>query len=54
MAKDKKFEAEYKAERLRRTKVRKAKRREERIKKIKYKTCPCCGRSNNDCIWDDW
>jgi len=40
MAKDKQFEAEYKAERLRRTKARKRKRKD---KKGSHLDCPKCG-----------
>jgi hypothetical protein len=52
MAKDKKFEAEYKAERLRRTVVRKAKRREKRKINLRYRPCPLCGRYCDE--YDDW
>lgn len=45
MAKDKKVEAEYKLEKLRRTKVRKEKRKYlAAIKREQRKRhCPCCG-----------
>jgi len=45
MAKDKKVEAEYKLEKLRRTKIRKKKRKGlAAIKKEQRKRfCPCCG-----------
>jgi hypothetical protein len=52
MAKDKKFEAAYKLERLRRTKIRKAARREKRKQLMKYKPCPRCGRYPSE--HDDW
>lgn len=54
MAKDKNFEREYRLERLRRTKVRKATRREKRQKyRAKYgHRCPCCGHvKDNDWDW---
>ena len=53
MAKDKEFEKTYKAERLARTVVRKAKRRAYRKEVNKYKACPYCGRSKYDGC-DDW
>ena len=51
MAKSKEFEAAYKAERLRRTKVRKAARRAKRKEAAKYKPCPCCGRYRDEDYW---
>jgi hypothetical protein len=53
MAKDKEFEKVYKAERLRRTKIRKAARRAKRKEVAKYKPCPRCGRypSEHDDYW---
>jgi hypothetical protein len=55
MAKDKQVEKEYKAERLRRTVIRKAKRREYRATiTARYgKRCPHCGHSLHG-WYDDW
>ena len=56
MAKDKAVEAAYEAEKLRRKYIRKRARQQKRAEdKKKYGgRCPCCGRSIDDCIWDDW
>ena len=56
IAKDKAVEAAYEAEKLRRKYIRKRARQQKRAEdKKKYGgRCPCCGRSIDDCIWDDW
>ncbi len=55
MAKDKQFEAEYKAERLRRTKARKIKRKERQaVNRDRYgRRCRCCGQTLG-CDNDYW
>jgi len=54
MAKDKAVEKEREAEKLRRTIIRKAKRREHRKEVNKSRPCPCCGRYKHDDFDEFW